>query len=82
MSKKDRLRREIMAAREMHPSESGEDIALTESFNYSRLTEEPVTTMGEEGEKKGRENDNFKLNAHTMEGDTVYNTEGGGGGNQ
>ena len=65
--------------------QSGEGVALTESFGYSRLQEEVPHTIsggkgggeGEGGGERERERASYDADTH-MEGDTTYNTEEGG----
>lgn len=69
MSRKDRLRKEILAARELQSK--GEEATMTESFGYSRLHEEPDPIEGGKETREGNGYDNNKQ----VEGDTTYNAE-------
>lgn len=78
MSRKDRLRKEIQAARELQSN--GEiGTTTTETFGYSRLQEETHPIQGRGGERQSeRERNGYDNSAH-VEGDTTYNAEESGG---
>lgn len=72
MSRKDRLRKEIQAAREL---QSNGEVGTAENIGYSRLQEDthPIENRG--GERRSERDRNGYDNSAHVEGDTTYNAE-------